>query len=120
MMNTDDVMTNGHSTLSLGAEERLVHELRSKHGDRIFSADIFGTTLFMRPLTAKELEYRLGRMNKPDRLFQEMKQTVYDTCVHPERAELDSLIEKWPGFVVNLGNKVLEASGFVEIEIKKY
>ncbi len=115
MTPTDDVMVNGHNR-----EGAFIEGLKEKHGDGLFSAEVQGVTLYMRPLKYKELELYASKMTKPEKVFQTMVSVVHTCCVSPGRDQVESLIQRFPGFVMNLGQRVLEESGFIEVEIKKY
>lgn len=100
-------------------EEKRLNELRAKY-EGLISTELFGTTLFLRPLTWNELDYVTSRLSKPEKMFQTMAYVVDLCAVHPEKSAVQSLLRRYPGVVMNLGNKVLEASGFIEVEVKKY
>jgi hypothetical protein len=103
----------------MGDRDKLIAELKSKHGD-VYAIAAAGEEIFVRLPTVDEIDRFAATGGDKKRGLAPMRQLVADCLVHPSRDAYDEMVRKRAALPITFGGELMKLAGMVEeIEAKK-
>jgi hypothetical protein len=100
-------------------EEKIVQDLKAKHGD-VYRLKALGHEFLVRgPSVAEWRRFKATISDKAKRPFA-TEQLARDCVVHPPKEEVEALFTKYPALPESLADKIAEIGGATEeVEVEK-